>query len=410
VGEELSIPVYLYEEAATRPERKNLENIRKGEYEALKTEIAASPEREPDFGPARLGPAGATVIGARHPLIAFNVYLTTDDVTVAKKIARAIRHSSGGLRYVKALGLLVEGRAQVSMNLTNYAETPVARVVEMIRSEAARYGVAIHHSELVGLIPEDALIEAATWYLQLDQFEPHQVLERRLFDLMKGGPEADKSMSESPPLPGLTSQDFLAVLAAGTPTPGGGSASAYCGATGAALVEMVAHLTVDKPKYAALKQDMEDALDRAAELREELTRAVASDAAAFDGVMAAYRMPKGTPEEGMERTRAIQQATLKATHVPLDVASMAVSVMELALRMAEQGNINAMSDAGVAFYLGQASLAGAGLNVRMNLVSIQDPQVKEEIQAKLRGFEDQAVSLENRLCTSLQERGGLQLE
>ena len=177
VGEELNIPVYLYEAAATRPERTNLENIRRGQYEGIKSEIESHPDRKPDYGPAKLGSAGATVIGARNPLIAFNVYLTTSEVDVAKKIAKAVRQSSGGLRYVKALGLLVEGRAQVSMNLTNFRETPIGRVVEMIRREAQRYGIAIHHSELVGLIPQEALIDAAVWYTQLDQFSTDQILE-----------------------------------------------------------------------------------------------------------------------------------------------------------------------------------------------------------------------------------------
>ena len=180
VGDTLAIPVYLYEEAATRPDRQNLENIRRGEYEGLKGEIASNPDRKPDFGPTRLGPAGATVIGARQFLVAFNVFLTTGDVSIAKKIAKAIRMSSGGLRYLKANGFLVEGQAQVSMNLTNFHATPLARVVEMIRREAARYGAGVHHSELVGLIPQQALEDAAIWYLQLDQFESHQVLERRL--------------------------------------------------------------------------------------------------------------------------------------------------------------------------------------------------------------------------------------
>src|SRR5512132_2670357 len=182
VGSELGIPVYLYEAAATRSERTNLENIRKGQYEGLKAESESNPERVPDFGPAKLGTAGATVIGARNPLIAFNVYLTTSDADIAKKIAKAVRQSSGGLRYVKGLGMLVEGRAQVSMNLTNFRETPVARVVEMVRREAQRYGVGIHHTELVGLIPQEALTDAAVWYMQLDQFDNSQVLESRLFD------------------------------------------------------------------------------------------------------------------------------------------------------------------------------------------------------------------------------------
>ena len=187
VGRELGIPVYLYEKAATRPDRRNLAKVRRGEYEGIKAEIATKPEREPDFGPRRLGKAGATVIGARPPLIAFNVYLGTDDVGVAKAIARAVRHSSGGLRYVKALGLLVKGQAQVSMNLTDYRQTPVHRVVEMIRREAERYGVSIAESELIGLIPNEALVEAAEFYLQLGGFSSHQILENRLADVVQQG-------------------------------------------------------------------------------------------------------------------------------------------------------------------------------------------------------------------------------
>ena len=180
VGRELAIPVYLYEEAASRPERRNLADVRRGEYEGLKMEIETDPHRAPDFGPARVGKAGATTIGARPPLVAFNVYLNTDDVAIAKAIARAVRHSSGGLRYVKALGLLVEGRAQVSMNLTDHRQTPIHRVVEMIRREAAHYGVTIVSSEVVGLIPNEALLDAARFYLQLDGFSSDQILENRL--------------------------------------------------------------------------------------------------------------------------------------------------------------------------------------------------------------------------------------
>ena len=185
VGRELGIPVYLYEEAATRPERQNLAEVRQGEYEGIKAEIATRSEREPDFGPRRVGKAGATAIGARAPLIAFNVYLGTDDVEVAKAIARAVRHSSGGLRYVKALGLLVKGQAQVSMNLTDYRQTPVHRVVEMIRREAERYGVSVVESELIGLIPNEALVEAAEFYLQMGDFSSHQILENRLADVIQ---------------------------------------------------------------------------------------------------------------------------------------------------------------------------------------------------------------------------------
>jgi glutamate formiminotransferase len=180
VGQELGIPVYLFEEAATRPDRRNLADVRRGEYEGLKKEIVTDPDRVPDFGPAVMGTAGATAIGARLPLVALNVYLNTDDVSPAKAIARAVRHSNGGLRFVKALGLVVEGRAQVSMNLTDFRQTPIHRVLELIRAEAAHYGLTVTHSEVVGLLPAEALYDAAQFYLQLKGFSSNQVLENRL--------------------------------------------------------------------------------------------------------------------------------------------------------------------------------------------------------------------------------------
>lgn len=183
VGAELGIPVYLYEEAASRPERRNLADVRRGEYEALKKALGNDPARDPDFGPSTLTPAGATAIGARAPLVAYNVYLSTGDVEIAKKIAKAIRHSSGGLRYVKALGLLVDGRAQVSINMTDFRATPLHRVFDLIRAEAARYGVLTTESEIVGLVPQDALLDVAEHALQLNRFKRAQVLERRLAEV-----------------------------------------------------------------------------------------------------------------------------------------------------------------------------------------------------------------------------------
>jgi glutamate formiminotransferase/formiminotetrahydrofolate cyclodeaminase len=182
VGTELGIPVYLYEAAATRPERRNLAAVRRGEYEGLRDEIATDPNRAPDFGPAVMGPAGATAIGARPPLIAFNVYLSTDDVKPAQAIAKAVRHSSGGLRFVKALGLLVEGQAQISMNLTDYRRTPIHRVLDLIRIEASHHGLAVTHSEVVGLLPAQALFDTAQFYLQAHDFSLDQILENRLSD------------------------------------------------------------------------------------------------------------------------------------------------------------------------------------------------------------------------------------
>lgn len=397
VAQELDIPVYLYEEAATRPERKNLENIRRGEYEGLKAEIGTNPEREPDFGPARLGPAGATVIGARHPLIAFNVYLTTEDVSIANKIAKAVRNSSGGLRYVKALGMLVEGRAQVSMNLTNYRATPLARTVEMIRREGARYGVAIHHSELVGLIPEEALVDAAVWYLQLDQFQPDQILEHKLYFY------GDEN------LPGQE-KDFLESLAEGTATPGGGAASAFSSASAAALVAMAARLTIGKKKYQDVESQMNQILKEAENLRSELSAAVKKDSEAFEQVMTAYRLPKDSPERAEARLEAIEQATYTASLVPLEVAQQSVRLLELAREVIALGNINAISDAGTAAALAWAGLEGALLNVRTNAKTLREKLKAHSLLTEAENLKNKALSIKRECDEILERRGGLNPE
>ncbi len=399
VAKELNIPVYLYEEAALRPDRQNLENIRKGQYEGLKEEVKTNPSRVPDFGPAELGPAGATVIGARQPLIAFNAYLTTSDVAIAQKIAKTIRHSSGGLRFVKAMGVLVEGRAQVSMNLTNYRQTPIARVLEMIRREASHYGVAIERSELVGLIPQEALINASKWYLQLDDLESNQILENRLYE----------GAASTAPAEGAAQPEFLEDLAAGTATPGGGSAAAFSGAAAAALVAMVARLTVGKKKYAEVELEMAALRDQAEALRAGLTRAIDQDAAAFNALMTATKLPKDTPEHLAVRAAAVELATLQAAQVPLTVAEKAVSVLELALVAASRGNLNAISDAGSAAALARASLTGAGLNVRINTLGMEThPQVITML-ARLAEVEQKALETERKMHSILKERGNLPL-
>jgi len=374
VGDELKIPVYLYEEAALKPERQNLENIRKGQYEALKEEMGNVPERTPDFGPNQVGSAGATVIGARQPLIAYNIYLTTNEVGIAKKIANAVRFSNGGFRYVKSIGVLVEGRAQVSMNLTNYRQSSIARVVEFVRREAARYGVGIHHCELVGLTPQEALLAAAEWYLQLDQFEPEQILESRLF-----------SVIQAQSTPGVQSQEpsFIDKLAAPTPTPGGGSASAYAAAMGAALSAMVARVTTGRKKYANVEPQMWEIIEHADGLRKELTSLVDEDSAAFEKLMAAMKLPKDTEDQQVRRNQAVQDATLNAIQIPLKVAAKTVDIIGLVLQVATSGNLNAISDAGSAAALCHAALAGASLNVEINSQGLTDESAKSGIMAEL---------------------------
>src|SRR5512138_439047 len=394
VGSELNIPVYLYEAAAIRPERANLENIRRGQYEGLKAEIETNPERQPDFGPAKVGTAGATVIGARNPLIAFNVYLTTGDVDIAKKIAKAIRHSSGGLRHVKSLGLLVEGRAQVSINFTNFRETPLARVIETIRREAGRYGVNIHHSELIGLIPNEALVDAAVWYTQLDAFDKSQVLESRLF-------ETSASVAQPKPV------SFIEELAAPTATPGGGSAAAYAGAMGAGLVAMVAGLTIGKKKYADVEAQMQAIRVMAESLRKELTQAVDDDSSAFEAVMGAFRLPKGTEEEQTKRNATIHLATLNAARVPLKVAKDSVKVMELACKCAKEGNLNAISDSMSGFAMSRAALTAASYNVKINVNSLADKSVGEKMLEELKELETRANELEAEIRKMIETRGGI---
>src|SRR6201988_1802817 len=187
IAKRFAIPVYLYEAAATSPERQNLENIRRGQFEGIRDEIATNPARKPDFGDLKVHPtAGATVVGARKFLIAYNVFLNTADVDIAKKIAKAVRFSSGGLRFVKGSGFLVRGMAQVSMNLTDFEQTPIHRVFEFVKREAARYGVMPVSSEIVGLIPKLALEQAAEWFLQVENFDSSLILENRLAAAMGG--------------------------------------------------------------------------------------------------------------------------------------------------------------------------------------------------------------------------------
>jgi glutamate formiminotransferase/formiminotetrahydrofolate cyclodeaminase len=389
VADELAIPVYLYERAATRPERVNLADIRRGEYEGLKEAIESDPDRAPDFGPSKLNKSGATVIGARVPLIAFNVYLTTADTEIAHKIGKAIRHSSGGLRFVKALGMLVDGKAQVSMNLTNFERTPIARVVESIRREAERYGVGIHHSELVGLIPQAALVDAAQWYMQLDQFVPDQILETRLYAAMQAEEER--------------MDPFLEQLAAGTATPGGGSAAAYAAAMGASLVAMVARLTIGKKKYADVEDEMETILEGAEVLQERLFDAVAADSQAFEAVMKAYRMPKETDQEMSDRKSAIDDAMQRAAEVPLQVCSDSVHVIAFAADVAQHGNSNALSDAGSAGALAKAAFQAAQYNVRINAGSVSDKKLAQKWLDQVKELQTKIDRHSSRLDAIMQE-------
>ena len=367
IGRELEIPVYLYEDAASREANRNLANVRRGEYVGLKIEIETNPARAPDFGPRRLGKAGAVAIGVRFPLIAYNVNLGTSELKIAKSIAKAVRFSGGGLRYVKALGIELadRGLVQVSMNLTNYTQTPLFHAFEAVKREAERHGVAVVDSEIVGLVPEQALLDVAADYLRIANFTREKVLEIRMAETLK-------------------EHDFLSALSAATPAPGGGSATAYAGALAAALVMMYTGLTLAKKSYAEVRAEMQAIHDEAARLKDALSAVVDEDARAYTAVMDAYKMPK----ERVERAAAIQQAMRGAAAAPIQVAEQSARVLALARAARTKGLKSAQSDLTVAAYLAEAAIKGALLNARENLAAMTDEVVVREYQARVAAIEE----------------------
>jgi glutamate formiminotransferase/formiminotetrahydrofolate cyclodeaminase len=349
--ERLHVPVYLYEAAARRPDRVNLENIRRGQFEGLREEVRTNSDRRPDFGDAELHPsAGATVVGARKFLIAYNINLNTADVEIAKRIAKAIRFSSGGFRYVKSMGVPLASRnlAQVSMNLTDFEQTPIHRVFEAVRAEAARYGASIVGSEIVGLIPKSALEMTAEWYLQVENFHPSLVLENRL--------------AEATTVNGLN--EFLDDLAAPTATPGGGSAAAAAAAMAAALGAMVSGLA--KLPTDAFETD-----------RKFFAEAVKRDAASYDGVRAAYKRPKD------ERAPFVEEALHDAAAVPLEVAEAATLLKNRLRDLAATAPAKFGSDIETAHGLAQAGIDGALANVRINIASMKDESLIAPLRERL---------------------------
>lgn len=374
VGSEIAarfgIPVYLYEAAATSPERQNLENIRRGQFEGIRDEIATNPARKPDYGEPHVHPtAGATVVGARKFLIAYNVFLNTADVDVAKKIAKAVRFSTGGLRFVKGAGFLVRGQAQVSMNLTDFEQTPIHRVFEFVRREAARYGVLPTSSEIVGLIPKAALEQAAEWFLQVEHFDSSLILENRLAavtsgKMAPGGPSAGLSAGVAP---------FIEQLAAPTATPGGGSASAAAGAMAAGLAHMVAAMSRGKKAYLQHESALSEAIARLAALREDLKLAIDADAESYNVVMRAYKAAKNAPDAARTINAALQQATA----VPLGVAQKSAEAGRIAAALRPITNPNMASDLTTALALARAAVTGALANVTINISSMK-PETDDE--------------------------------
>jgi glutamate formiminotransferase/formiminotetrahydrofolate cyclodeaminase len=414
VAEELGIPVYLYEAAARRPERKNLATIRAGEYEGLAEKIKDR-HWAPDFGKPVFNPrSGATVIGAREFLIAYNINLNTRDRRLANEIALDLRESGrakrdragnvvkdkrgntvkipGKFKEVKAVGWYIEdyGRAQISVNFTNYKVTPVQVVFDEAARLADKLGLRVTGSELVGLIPKEALLMAGRHYLEKQGKSPGApeeelvrtaVISLGLNDVAPFDPRKKviEAQFEEPgrALVGLTVRAFADEVSMDSPAPGGGSVAALCGALGAGLAAMVANLTVGKKGYEKVFDDLKRAAVSAQGLKDDLLRLVDEDTRAFNRVMDAFRMPKATGEQVRERDAAVEDASKGATRVPLEVLKRSVDLLRLAKEVAKKGNKNSVSDAGVAGLAAQAAADGAYYNIRINLPGIKDAAFKK---------------------------------
>lgn len=430
VAEELGIPVYLYEAAAQKPERKNLATVRTGEYEGLEEKLK-DPDWAPDYGkPVFNAKSGATVIGAREFLIAYNINLNSSDRKHASHIALNLRERGrakrdkegkivrdengkaikvpGKFKEVKAVGWYVEdyGIAQISINFTNYKVSPPHLVFDEAVKEAEQIGCRVTGSELVGLIPKEALLMAGRHYLNkqdrspgipeeelirlaavslglndVSEFDPYKKVIEYQFK------EVEKSLND------LNLREFANELSMDSPAPGGGSTAALCGALSAALSSMVSNLTVGKKGYEDVQDKVKELAQSAQPLKDALLRAIDLDTLAFNKVMDTFRMPKKTDEQKAERESAMQAANKEATLVPLDVTGKCVEALKIAKEVALHGNKNSVSDAGVAALTAQAGAEGAYYNVIINLPEILDEAFVADMKTKVTALKEEAMAL-----------------
>jgi len=391
-ADRFNVPVFLYEEAATSPDRRNLADVRAGEFEGLRERVGKDPSKKPDFGPEKIHPtAGATAVGAREILIAFNVNLGTSDIGVAKKIAHELRAKDGGLEFVKALGfeLKERGIVQVSMNMTNFHKSQLFKAFELIRLFAERYGVSVIGSEVVGLTPMDALVDSAEFYLRLENFSREQLLEKRLF------------APSSSTLTDQTLSSFSEEVASKKATPGGGSVAAYMGALAAGLICMVGRITLGKKDPPKNAEHIQALVKEGEKLRQSLLKLVVEDTDAFNAVMRAFKLPK---EQIEDRRKAIQEATIKAAEVPLSTMESSIQVLRLAQEMADYGQTNALSDVTTAAAAARAAVEGAASNVLINLGSLDDKYYAEKISSQVADLQKQASLLNDRIRKMIASR------
>ncbi len=378
ISGKLEIPTFLYEYAATDPIRQNLSKVRGKGFEQMRDEIGSGPLKTPDFGPRKVHPtAGCTAVGARDFLIAYNIYLDTDNNDIAKSIAKGIRASSGGYAFCKAAGFAIKERncVQVSMNLTNPEKTPPFRVFETVRREAARYGVNVTSSEVVGLAPLSAISATAEYYLQIENWDPAQIIESALLERE-------------------TTTGFLEELSSRKATPGGGSASAIAGALGAALCGMVGRLNDKKD---GTPGPLHDSIEPADTLLGRLNALAAEDSEAFNKVMAAWKLPDENPEKGARK----EAAQIGATEVPLETMARAYEVMKMARTGLDRSKKNCASDAGVAAIMAHAALEAARLNVMINLPGISDQAKRGDLKGRADKLRAEARAIRSEIDKTL---------
>ena len=381
-AERFHVPVFFYEEAASIPERRNLAEVRAGEFEGLRDRIGRDPAKRPDLGPDKIHPtAGATAVGAREILIAYNVNLGTNDLAIAKKIAHQLRAKDGGLAYVKALGfeLKERGIVQVSMNMTDYHRSQLFKVKELVELFAERYGVPVVGSEIVGLAPMDALVDSAEFYLKLENFSREQILEKRLFS------------PSSSSLIDMSLSSFSEEVASRKATPGGGSVSAYMGALAAGLVCMVARITLAKKDTTQDIERLQEVVRKGEDLRQRLLGLVVEDAESFDAVMQAFKLPKDKPDA---RRKAIQEATVKAAEVPLRTLDGSVQALRLGEDIAKYGAANALSDVTTSVAAARAAIEGAASNVLVNLDMLEDKLYADKTRMRVSELRKEGQQLE----------------
>ncbi len=444
IGEELNIPTYCYENAAFTEKRRNLATVRAGEYEALPEKLK-DPKWKPDFGPAEwndfVAKTGATAVGARNFLVAFNVNLNTTSTRRANAIAFDVREAGrvkregnpitgkivkdengnpvripGTLKAVKAIGWYIEeyGIAQISMNLTNIDITPVHKAFDEVDEKARARGIRVTGSELVGLIPLKAILDAGKHYLRkqqrsmgipdeeiikiavksmgLDELKPFNPKEKVIEYVLQ-----EKAEAGNKKLVDLTVKEFTETTASEAPAPGGGSVSAYMGALGAALATMVANLSSHKRGWDDRWEEFSNWAEKGKEKYVELLHLIDEDTNAFNKIMDAFKLPKNTKEEKAERKKAIEEATKFAIEIPFKVMKTAYESMDIIKAMAEIGNPNSVSDAGVGALAARSAVKGAFLNVKINASGLEDKEWLDKILKEAKEIEKMAEEKEKEI-------------